>query len=129
MVVTMFWVVPLVTVTGESDPDLPLRVTEIFSGGQVEKKPAVEPVPVNVAVMRVVPGMTAVTALVTLSMVATEVLPIVKERVPMELPQVGMALREIPVGRSQASAAVELPVTEEGAQSRTFEVTPSTVWL
>ena len=93
-----------------SAPDLPLRVIAMLFGGQVEKKPAVEPTPVKVAVMRVVPGMTAVMALVVLFRVATEVVPTEKEGVPMTLEQEGT-------------------VAEDGAQSRTWEVEPSALVL
>ena len=86
MVVTRFWVTPCAMLPAS----LPFSsVTEMFCGGQVEKKPAEEPEPFTEAVMAVVPGNCAVIWLVSLLMVAIAGVPTVKLNVPIAAVQVG----------------------------------------
>jgi len=127
MVVTKSWVTPLVTVPVLSPFD---KATEIEAGGQVEKYPAEEPDPANVAVMDVVPGKAAVMMFVVLSIEAMAELPTVKVGVPIEEVQAGIELLDVMLlGNGQASVAVEDEVMEDGAHRSAFEVVPLTVWL
>src|SRR5580698_3021037 len=109
-VVTRFCCTPWVMVPVVS----PLaNVTEIDSGGQVEKYPADEPEPAIVAVMSVVPGCSAVIWLFSLLIEAIDAVPTENATGPMELGQTGICLAEVmPGGRAQASCGFAALVTD-----------------
>jgi len=83
-VVTIFWLTPCVIVPFVAPF---AKAMLIDAGGQVEKYPAVDPVPETEARISVVPGICAVIWLVVALIEATELVATLKVRVPIELLQ------------------------------------------
>ena len=106
--VVRFCVTPLVTVPLV----LPFKVTEMVFGGQVEKYPADDPEPATDAVIAVVPGNAAVIWLVSLLMLATELVPTAKVSTPIALLQLGS---DVTPGSTPPEHAYV--VTDDGAHS------------